>query len=129
MLERSYRGYPFNDLERMVEGLTILRDCYLPMRLAAGEGGPEFYEEFKRRIEDGKFIYGPTAGEANLKHNEDDHTVKTPDGRKLRCEKIRDKTTNLNWQFFFGVYFAWDEQEKILYLKGFGHGESPSAHT
>jgi hypothetical protein len=127
--EKSYRDYPFNDLERMTEGLAILRDYYLPMKLATGEEASKLHEEFEQHIKSGKFTHGWTAKEANLKHNEDDHTVRTPDGRRVRCEKIRDKAANLNWQFFFCVYFAWDEVERVLYIKGFGHGESPSAHT
>ncbi len=125
--EKSYRDYPLNDLGRMTEGLTILRDLYLPMKICANDG--HYFEEFNRRLEAGKFKFGPSAKEATRKHNEDDHTVKLASGRRIGCEKIRDKTTNMNWQFFFGVYFAWDEEEKVLYLKGFGHGESPSAHT
>lgn len=126
---KAYRDYPFKDLERMIVGLTILRDHYLPMKLAARDESAKLHEEFQQCIKSGNFTFGWTAKEANRKHNEDDHTVKLPDGRRISCEKIRDKTTNMNWQFFFGVYFAWDEVERILYLKGFGHGESPSART
>jgi hypothetical protein len=126
---KSYRDYPFNDLERMTEGLLILRDLYLPMKLAVGDEGSKLHEKFQSRIEVGKFRFGPTAKEATRKHNEEDHTVKLPDGRRIACEKIRDKTTNMNWQFYFGVYFAWDEKEKTLYVKAFGHGDSPSART
>jgi hypothetical protein len=113
----------------MIEGLTVLRDFYLPMKLASGDEKSRLHEEFTKHLEKGRFKYGRSAREANRKHNEEDHTVVLPNGSRIPCEKLRDKATNMNWQFFFGIIFAWDDSEKILYIKGFGHGESPSAHT
>lgn len=78
----------------MKEGLAVLRDLYLPMKLATGDEGSKLHEKFRQAITNGKFTYGPTAKEANLKHNEDDHTVKLPDGRRFVAKKyaIRPQT-------------------------------------
>lgn len=45
--EKSYRDYPFNDLERTVEGFTIFRDCYLPMKFATREESSRLHQEFQ----------------------------------------------------------------------------------
>jgi hypothetical protein len=75
-----------------------------------------------------RLTYGKTATEVGRGMAPDDHTLKIG-SRLLELYKIRDVTYDFNWQHFFCVYFAWDEDRKKLMLNGFGHGDSPSART
>ena len=127
---KSFTESPYRDQPRMQMALELLRNCYVPMKLAKmKEDRDGLYEHFQQQLTANALTWGPTATDVGKGQAPEDHTQLTTDGRTIDCEKIRDKRSTFNRQDFLCVYFAWDDRDKHLYLKGFRHGGTPSAHT
>ncbi|HET9741427.1 MAG TPA: hypothetical protein VFQ00_01650 [Terriglobales bacterium] len=127
--KKSFRSYAYTDGERLNAGLRVLRDSYLPMKLSERDNERKrFHQDFTESLTTLRFTYGKTATEVGRGMAPSDHSLKIGT-RTLDLYKIRDITSDFNWQYFFCVYFAWDEERRKLVLNGFGHGDSPSSHT
>ena len=127
--KKTFKNYPYLDQERLNAGLHVLRDTYIPMRLAEEDSERDrLYREFQERVASLRLTYGKTATEVGRGMAPEDHSIKIGT-RTLELYKLRDLTGDFNWQHFFCVYFTWDEERKKLVINAFGHGDSPSSHT